>query len=190
MKGQFSDPGPAKLRPPPKLQDIPGFEEASQLKKMLEKAKPAQQDKLLTQVRDAGPEVNGQALALAIPDLSETLQPKARKALAERLSRLKPDALRDMLFDGDLEMARAAITACVMQTGKAQPAGRLLYVPDLLKLLDDPDEDLVLASAKALKKLTGQDFGPNGLVPTLEQRAEAAAAWQEWWEKQQKKKKK
>lgn len=182
LKGQITDPGEQKpLAAADK--EVPGEKEAAQLKKLLAQATTgAQQERILAKVRDAGAEINGLALARLLPQVKDSMQTKVRAVLAQRLGRLKTQDLRRALEETDIEMCRAAITACAERKSK-------LFVPDLIRLLDDPEAQIVQSAAAALTKLTGANHGPADAAD-LEQRVTAVAAWQEWWEKQQDKKKK
>jgi hypothetical protein len=54
-------------------------------------------------------------------------------------------------------------------------------VADLLKLLEKQGSKLKLEAAKALRKLTGQEFGPFE-DSTLEDTEKALEEWKKWWE--------
>jgi len=84
--------------------------------------------------------------------------------------------LEDKLQDEDLEIRRAAALASAMKVEKK-------LIPNLIRLLEDPEPPVVRAAHVALKALTDQDFGP---VPDAS-RAEstkAVLAWKSWWTKQ------
>jgi hypothetical protein len=147
----------------------------TQLCDELVKTKGDEQMSVLARLRDAKGIDNTDALALAIPKLSGgAAQREARDALAQRLTRMTAKTLRDKLQDDSVEVRRAAALACGRK--KADE-----HIPDLLQLLDDPEVAVIQAARKALKELTGEDFGP------IEEagrrgRASAAAAWRKWYE--------
>jgi hypothetical protein len=173
-------PPPAKDQPPPAPAREPaGLEaEAARLRAALVQAPPTRQQELLGTYKDAKGVAYTQALAEAIPQLKgdEVLR-KARAALAERLARMTAATLQARLRDGDVEMRRAAALACAMKEEKST-------IPDLIRLLEDPEEGVVRAAHAALKALSGGvDFGPAAQAGRAE-RLTAANAWKEWWRKQ------
>jgi HEAT repeat protein len=132
-----------------------------------------EQKSILTRLRDAEGNDNTEALAQAIPKLSDDLQAEAREALTRRFTRLTAAALRDGLLDDNLEVRCAAALACGRKIAKE-------HIPDLLQLLDDPELDVVLSARVALTELTGEDFGPTRDVDHVGCVA-AAEAWRKWW---------
>jgi hypothetical protein len=108
-----------------------------------------------------------EALAYATPRLRGDTQQKARDALAQRLSRLKPESLSAYLRDEEAEIRRAAAAACAAK-------GLRGHIPLLVPLLRDPDAGVARAAHAALKELSGQSLGPDH------------AAWEAWWKKQPK----
>jgi HEAT repeat protein len=82
-------------------------------------------------------------------------QDQARRALAERLSRMNVEVLRDHLKDEDREIRRAAATASGLKASDD-------LVPDLLDLLEDSDSAVVEAAQSALQCLTGRDVPASG----------------------------
>src|SRR5262249_8881354 len=149
--------------------------EADRLSTELIQASPDRQEALIDKLRDSKGVVNTQALAAAIPQLTGSAKTKARDALADRLSRMTNATLRDRLSDEALEIRRAAALACALKEEKS-------LVPDLIKLLDDPEAHVYRAAHAALKQLTGQDFGPAADAGPAD-RSQAMARWREWWEK-------
>jgi hypothetical protein len=149
--------------------------EAGRLSSELVDAAPQRQGALIDRLRDSKGVVNTEALSLAIPRLSGSARQKARDALVRRLMRMTADTLRDKLADEDLEIRRAAALACAMKEGKD-------YVPDLIKLLEDPEPPVARAAHAALKNLTKQDFGPDADASRAE-RAQAIERWNDWWSK-------
>ena len=82
------------------------------------------------------------------------------------------DQLRAYL-QGEDELQRAAVRACVRK-GDAE------MIPDLISLLLDEDAEVGEAAHQALRRLTGEDFGPPAECPH-EVRVAAAANWQAWY---------
>jgi hypothetical protein len=117
---------------------------------------------LLGNLRDGKGLAYTLALAGAIPALRGDMQETARQYLADRLSRMTAETLRDKFGDDDPEVRRAAVLACTRK-------GKRELVPDLIALLEG-DEPVTTRLAEAgLKELTGRSF-------------EAPAAWQAWWQ--------
>jgi hypothetical protein len=117
---------------------------------------------LLGNLRDGKGLAYTLALAGAIPALRGEMQETARQYLADRLSRMTAETLRDKFGDDDPEVRRAAVLACTRK-------GKRELVPDLIALLEG-DEPVTTRLAEAgLKELTGRSF-------------EAPAAWQTWWQ--------
>jgi hypothetical protein len=150
--------------------------EAERLARELTSASAAQQDKILVELRDRKGAEHTDALARAIPQLAGEVQRKARDALAERLARMTAATLRAKLHDSNAELRRASALACAMKEDKG-------FIPDLIATLDDKDGWVVRAAAVALRRLTGQDFGPPANA-TGSERAKAVAAWKAWWQRQ------
>jgi len=142
----------------------------------LVQAPAERQEALIEKLRDAQGLGHTEALASAIPQLAGAAKGKGREALAERLTRMTRPTLRDKLHDENLEIRRAAALACAMKEEKK-------LVADLIPLLEDPELHVVLAAAVALRKLTGQDFGPAADASPAE-RAKDLAKWKDWWAKQ------
>jgi hypothetical protein len=113
---------------------------------------------------------------MAIPKLEGPAQGQTRDALMERLAHMTDATLHDKLQDADAEIRRAAARACAMRDERA-------HVPDLIRLLEDPDASVGRAAHTALKALTRQDFGPSKDAGRAE-RAKAVADWNAWWQKQ------
>jgi HEAT repeat protein len=173
------------LLPPPEAKDGPpdrvaagpaGGDEAERLAQQLVQAPAGQRDELLTELRDHKGVVYTDALASAIPRLKGAVQASAREALASRMMRMTAATLRDKLQDSDLEIRRAAVRACPSKEDAA-------LIPDLIPLLDDPEAAIRRLAHRALKTLSGQDFGPANEGGAHE-RTEAIAAWKSWWKKQ------
>lgn len=149
--------------------------ETSKLTDELIQAPAAQQEPLITKLKDGKGTPYTDALASAIPQLSGSTKTKARDALAERLARMKATTLRDKMQDEAAEVRRAAAVACYMKEEKS-------LTPELIGLLEDKDPGVARAAQAALKEMTKQDFGPS-TGASAEERAKAVAAWKAWWEK-------
>jgi hypothetical protein len=145
----------------------------ARLSDRLVRAQGEEQQALIAKLRENKGLVNTQALASAIPQLDGPAKTKARDALAQRLSRMTTETLRDKMNDEDVEVRRAAALACALKEEKG-------LVPDLAKLLEDDEVLVVRAVRAALKDLTGQDFGPAN-TGNRRDRALAISRWKEWW---------
>jgi hypothetical protein len=131
---------------------------------------------VLAKLREGKGVVYTEALAAAIPRLDADSRRKARDALGERLTRMKPTTLRNYLKDEDAELRRAAALATAAKESK-------VLIPDLIRLLSDPEGIVERAAYAALKDMTGKDFGPRAGADRRE-RSRAIAAWEMWWRKQ------
>jgi HEAT repeat protein len=131
------------------------------------------QDKLLTQCANGQGEAYTEALARAIPAIKEPARDKARNLLIQRLSQMKSEILQTKLRDRNLEIRRAAASACGRKRDFA-------LTPHLIPLISDADEGVAATAYASLKTLTDRDFGRPGVDPSG--RAQAARAWQEWWD--------
>jgi hypothetical protein len=157
--------------------ESPGAEaEAARLGTQLVKAPAEKKEAVLDRLREKKGLAYTQALASAIPHLKGEAKNKARDALAERLARMTSSTLRDKFGDEDLEIRRAAAVAGYMKDDKS-------FVPDLIKLLGDDEPPVARAAHAALKKLTGEDFGPS-VDASRAERTQAIADWKAWWAKQ------
>jgi hypothetical protein len=131
----------------------------------------------LAAIRDGKGGVYTQALLIAIRRAGEDKAGAIRQALAERLTRMTAETLRQYLKGDDPELRRATVLAMAMKDDKT-------LIPDLITALLDEEEMVVRAARVGLKSLTGQDFGP---LPGADLRARSAAAhaWLDWFRKQQ-----
>jgi hypothetical protein len=146
--------------------------EAARLSDELVNAAAARQDQVLEKLRDSKGGVYTQALADAIPRLAGAVKNKARDALAERLTRMTANTLKDKLDDDEAEIRRAAALACAMKEEKST-------IPRLIEMLQDKEAGVARAAHTALKSLTGEDFGPAEATPGELKRA--VDAWKAWW---------
>jgi hypothetical protein len=131
----------------------------------------------LAGIRDGKGGVYTQVLLLAIRRVGEEKVGVVRQALAERLTRMTADTLRQYLKGNDPELRRAAVLAMAMKDDKA-------FIPDMITALLDDEEMVVRAARAGLKSLTGQDFGPPPGAD-LRSRSVAAQNWLKWFRQQQ-----
>jgi HEAT repeat protein len=134
------------------------------------------QEEVLARLKDAKGVAHTEAIALAIPQLPDAMQAKARAALTERMTRMTAQTLRDKFEQDDAEVRQAAARACAAKEARD-------LIPDLIALLDDPEPAVVQAAYGSLKQLTYQDFGPPADATPAE-RVKALAAWKDWWQQQ------
>lgn len=143
----------------------------------LAKSNGSRFDLLLKTYRDGKGADFTEALALAIPQLNGDRQRKGREALAERLTRMKESTLAEYLADEQMEIRIAAARACVVKRSKA-------LIPRLIPLVRETRGGVADAAHRALKELSGQDFGPKDGA-NREERLQAAREWLAWWKKQE-----
>jgi HEAT repeat protein len=148
----------------------------AELSDRLVQAAPARRSGLLDEFRTGKGPVYTQALARAIPRLPEAARAEARAALVARLRRLSAATVQAEMRDENAEVRRAAAVACLAK-------GAQECVPDLVELLKDPEPAVVEAAHNTLRRLSGQDFGPEP-GGDADERARAAEAWIEWQERQ------
>jgi hypothetical protein len=147
--------------------------EAARLRTELIKAPKERQAALIAKLEASKGPANTLALASAIPQLTGPIHKTARDALAGRMARMTAATLRDKLRDESQEVRRAAALACAMKEDKG-------FVPDLIKLLGDPQLSVVLAAHAALKSLTGENVELSANAGD-DERSRAVTKWQEWW---------
>jgi hypothetical protein len=160
----------------PKLADS----DSGRLALELVKATGPRQTAMMEQLRNEKGVKYTEALATAIPRMTDDARRKAREALADRLTRMKAETLATYLQDEDAEIRAASALACAMKESKS-------LVPKLIPLLSDPESRVVLAAHRALKELTGQDFGPSADA-SRQDRDQATLKWARWWTKQKQEK--
>jgi len=139
------------------------------------KAPAEQQEAALAKLKDGKGVIYTEALAASIPVLAPAVQANARRALAERLTRMTAKTLRDKFKDDDDEVRRAAALAAGTKKDQA-------LIPDLIALLDDVEPVVARAARAALRNIGGQDFGPRAGATDAEHIA-AVTAWAGWWKK-------
>jgi hypothetical protein len=169
-------PEPPAAKPPLPKPDLSLDQQIDQLREALLKAAPVEQLALIDRLRDTKGAVNTESLAAAIPTLSGEIQAKAREALAQRLSRMTAETLRDKLREDSSEIRRAAALACAMKDEKS-------LIPDLIGLLEDSEARVERAAYASLKALTSEDFGPAANA-NEDRRSRSISRWREWWAKQ------
>ncbi|MCU0705023.1 MAG: HEAT repeat domain-containing protein [Fimbriiglobus sp.] len=160
----------------PKVAEPTVVGEAEKVAKTLLSAGDAEWLGKVTEARDTKGAKWTHGLVLAIAKLDGDKRHQAREALAERLVRMTPRTLREMLKDPEIELRRAACLACGMRDERA-------FAPALIERLTDPSEFVVRAARASLKSLTGNttDFGPaNG--SDEEARVKAASQWAAWFD--------
>jgi HEAT repeat protein len=150
--------------------------EAAKLSAALVFADPSKQAEKLATYRQAKGIVYTEAMANALSQLDGDSLQKGREYLAERLTRMTAETLRSRLSDPRAELRRAAALAWAAKDDRSA-------VPELIPLLNDPEDLVVRGTKAALKSLTGQDFGPARGASAAE-RSAAVAAWKNWWRKQ------
>jgi hypothetical protein len=123
--------------------------EVSRLTEELVSAPDSQKEAVLARLNKGKGTAYSDALAAAIPRLSGRWREQARLALADRLTRMTANTLRDKLGHDDAETRRAAAQAALRKKD-----GTL--APDLAGLLRDPDPAVAAAARRALEGLTGK----------------------------------
>jgi hypothetical protein len=146
---------------------------AFRLSEDVEKATGERRSSLLKELRDAKGVEYTDALADLIGRLDVDGRRKAREALADRLTRMKPATLRNYLKDDDMEIRRAAAIAVAQKEV-------ISLAPELIKLLNDSESLVERAAHAALKALAGKDLGPPAGA-SREEKTRAIAAWEKWW---------
>jgi HEAT repeat protein len=149
---------------------------AARLSAALVFAQPGRQDGLLTKYRDTKGIEYTEALANALAQLDGVALQNAREYLAQRLTRMTAETLRQRLGDPRAEVRRATALAWATKEDSAA-------IPELIPLLEDPDDCVRPAARTALKHLTGQNFGPRNDANARE-RAQAVTEWKSWWQNQ------
>ena len=95
--------------------------------------------------------------------------------LAKNIGRKPQSLIFDKMRDTRPEVRLAA--------ARAVGDKKLRFGGELIKLLDDKDDDVRQAARRALVNVSdGKDFGPNAEA-SQEDRAEAVKKWKEWWGK-------
>jgi HEAT repeat protein len=121
--------------------------EAAKYRDQLVGASPKKRENALSTLKDGEGVVYTLALADAIPKLPKDFQEKTRQALAERLSRMAVETLRNKFKDEDMEIRKAAIAAAVLKEDKS-------LLADLSELLEDPSPAIAGLADEAIKVLS------------------------------------
>ena len=124
--------------------------EAARLTEELVSAPESQKDAALARLVKGKGAAHSEALAAAIPRLTGRWRERARLALADRLTRMTVDTLRDKLRHDDAETRRAAAAAALRKNDAA-------LIPDLRSLLGDADPAVAAAARRALDGLTAKE---------------------------------
>jgi hypothetical protein len=150
----------------------------SALAQALLKAGAAKQAALIKEYAEKHGNQYSLALAEAIPKLTGGAQEDARSALASRMARQKSDVVRHWFEYDNAEIRRAAaVGASIHDEAK-------LFVPDLLKMLDDPEEIVWRGVGLALRTISKKTYGPRK-GDSDDERQKAKAEWEAWWKTQQ-----
>jgi hypothetical protein len=153
----------------------PAGDAAGKLAGELVRAAPAERDRVLRMLRDEKGADYTRALVLAIPLLEGDNKKAARQALADRLTRMTPDTLRELMKSPEAECRRGAVLAAAMKDDRN-------HVPDLITRLTDDDDSVRRAARAGLKSFaSGKDFGPEPGASKADQDL-AIRAWRAWWD--------
>jgi hypothetical protein len=153
----------------------PAGDAAGKLAADLVRAAPAERDRVLRMLRDEKGADYTRALVLAIPLLDGEHKKAARQALADRLTRMTPNTLRELMKSPEAECRRGAVLAAAMKDDRA-------HVPDLIPRLNDDEESVRRAARAGLKSFAnGKDFGPEPGASKADQEL-AIRAWRAWWD--------
>jgi len=165
--------GPGGFALPPAVINEKGTDEEAV--RQLLAAKDAEWPMKLAAVRDGkGAEFTRMLVQLAALSEGERKR-QAREFLAERLTRMTPKTLRDMVQDIEPELRRGACLACGMKELEES-------IPWLIARLSDPSDSVAKAAHASLKSLSGADHGPASGA-NEDERLKAVAAWRAWYEK-------
>jgi hypothetical protein len=133
---------------------------------------------ILEKLRDGKGSDFTDALSRGANRLVGDAQKEAREVLIQRVARMSARTLRGFLQDEDIELRRAAIAVCGSKDDKQ-------FVPDLISLLNDSEPVIFTSAHAVLKKISGQDFGPESDAQPAE-KTKAILAWRRWWTTQSK----
>ncbi|HEX3148658.1 MAG TPA: hypothetical protein VHR66_11270 [Gemmataceae bacterium] len=144
-------------------------------------ANPTERAELIRKYRDTTGNKYTDAMAQALAKLVGEGQIEVREALVQRLTRMKPATLNELMLQRDKELRRAAALAC-----EAKGKKHLAELADsLIRLIGDEEAIVSRAAHTSLKTLSGKDFGPeDGASPG--ERGKAMLAWRDWWKTQAK----
>jgi hypothetical protein len=125
--------------------------QAARLAVSLVNARGERRDQMLDRYRDEKGVAYTLALAEAIPSVEGKFRERTRDALVERLSRMTAETLQERFNEEDPELRRAAALAC----GRKRETN---LAADLIRLLEDKDQEVVLVAEHTLREITGQSF--------------------------------
>lgn len=112
-------------------------------------------------------------------DLAPEFEARVQGVLAELQTTGFPmscNSVEDDIVQADPRVAAANLLARACHES---------HVPELIKLLDDPDPSVRTAIATGLQRITGQNVGvarETWSVGTSEDRAKGVKAWRDWWQ--------
>jgi HEAT repeat protein len=147
------------------------------LAKALVDAGPAERGAIVEKYRETKGAEYTDALARAAARMPGEAQAQVREALAERLTRMKPNTLAAYMQDPDRELRWAAAVAA----GSKRKDQLRELAEALIALVADQDAQTAQAARASLKKLTGEDFGPEATAAPAD-RVKALTAWRKWWD--------
>jgi hypothetical protein len=150
---------------------------AVKLAKALVDAGPAERGAIVEKYRETKGAEYTDALARAAARMPGEAQAQVREALAERLTRMKPNTLAAYMQDPDRELRWAAAVAA----GSKRKDQLRELAEALIALVADQDAQTAQAARASLKKLTGEDFGPEATAAPAD-RVKALTAWRKWWD--------
>jgi hypothetical protein len=150
---------------------------SGRLAKALVEAGPGERAGLVEKYRETKGGEYTDALARAAGQLAGEAQVQVRDALAQRLTRMKPTTLIELMADRDRELRRAAALACGSKGKERLPE----FADALIRLVADEDPLVAQAARASLKTLTDQDFGPPAGAAAGD-RVKALTAWRKWWD--------
>lgn len=130
--------------------------------------------RLATAKTSKGPQFTA-ALAQAIAILEGKRLYQAREALAERLTRMTVETLKQKLTDRDAEIRRATCLAVAMKDERT-------LVPEVIDCITDPNDIVLYAAKAALKAMSEEDHGPP-VGATEDEKRNAASEWRLWYAK-------
>jgi NACalpha-BTF3-like transcription factor len=154
------------------------FAEAESIEQLLQQLASDQDERkqllVIEKLRDAKGTAYTEGLVQALRIVRGGVQQAAREALADRMMRMTPSTLRDKLGSDQEELRLAAIRAAGDK--KAED-----LVPDLIELVMEKNAAVRNEAGKALRAITGKDFGPAPNA-SFEDQFYARKQWRAWWD--------
>ena len=158
--------------------DAAASEKVRQMLEQLNDFTDEKRQKLIVdRLRDEQGLIYTEGLIKVIRQSSGTVRDAARQALVDRFGRMTAATLRDKLTGGEAEARLAAAKAIAAKEKKE-------LIPDLIRALVDKSEEVIQAARQALRKLTGEDFGPKPGASTVDCFT-AQQRWERWWKGRQ-----